>query len=100
MNLDFDHSLSCLLGDNIYNFGELLARPISAFRRLTIPLSIIAQRTRLSVGDNSIISQLHVLFGSSLCTHCLRPASVGFVRQECIPEYYMHKIVTKPLVYL
>ncbi|KAI7728311.1 hypothetical protein M8C21_015078, partial [Ambrosia artemisiifolia] len=28
LDLAFDLSLSALLGDNIYNFGELLAHPI------------------------------------------------------------------------
>ncbi|KAJ0964376.1 hypothetical protein J5N97_029498 [Dioscorea zingiberensis] len=84
LDLAFDLSLSALLGDNIYNFGELLAHPIInsllgtkpalvanekkllekinilclmeiIFSRpsedRTIPLSIIAERTKLSIED-------------------------------------------------
>ncbi|GJN23941.1 hypothetical protein PR202_gb11638 [Eleusine coracana subsp. coracana] len=75
-NMAFDLSLAALLGENIYNFGELLAHPIPALvkneRRLhekinvlclmdivfsrsshdrTIPLHDIAERTRLSIED-------------------------------------------------
>lgn len=42
-DLAFDLSLSALLGDNIYNFGELLAHPIvrKIFARLCFHLSIL-----------------------------------------------------------
>ncbi|KAF2315573.1 hypothetical protein GH714_040082 [Hevea brasiliensis] len=82
LDLAFDLSLSALLGDNIYNFGELLAHPVinsllehkwrlyyilQAFNSgdlvryqncvvrpaedRTIPLSVIAERTKLSIED-------------------------------------------------
>lgn len=42
-DLAFDLSLSALLGDNIYNFGELLAHPIvrKIFARLCFHLFIL-----------------------------------------------------------
>nr|XP_016499118.1 PREDICTED: 26S proteasome non-ATPase regulatory subunit 13 homolog B-like [Nicotiana tabacum] len=69
LDLAFDLSLSALLGDNVYNFRELLAPPINEKMLLekinilclmeiifsrpaedrTIPLSALAERTKLSV---------------------------------------------------
>ncbi|AQK66274.1 26S proteasome non-ATPase regulatory subunit 13 homolog A [Zea mays] len=71
LDLAFDLSLAALLGDNIYNFGELLAHPIDERKLLekinilclmeiifsrpsedrTIPLSVIAEQTKLSISD-------------------------------------------------
>ncbi|CAN4091010.1 unnamed protein product [Withania somnifera] len=53
LDLAFDLSLSALLGDNIYNFGELLAHPIITVQQRIeqFHLSVTAERTKLSVED-------------------------------------------------
>lgn len=65
-DLAFDLSLSALLGENIYNFGELLAHPIvsicAILFRLIVPVIILNFSTLLLRG-NASATHLYIVKG-------------------------------------
>lgn len=72
-DLAFDLSLSALLGENIYNFGELLAHPIVS---KNIPVKLIYLQvycTFVIMGLNASHTRVHLnmLLGNASATNLL-----------------------------